>query len=84
MMNTDVCLNKEMKGDVVAVVEQFTICGYDAVLIADSYECQQRMVNQMGVVCGRRKLKVNEKNSKVMKMSKLGEYWVLNGKKMEE
>ena len=38
------------------------------------------MVNKMGVVCGRRKLKINANKSIVMKMSKSGELNVqLNG-----
>ena len=44
------------------------------------------MVNEMGMVCGRRKLKVNENN--VMKVSKSGEYGALNAwlnrERMEE
>ena len=42
----------------------------DAVLIADSEECLQRMEDEMGVVCGRRNMKINANKSKVMKSSK--------------
>ena len=45
----------------------------DVVLIADSEKCLQRMVNEMGVGCGRRKLMVNVNKSKVMKVHKSGE-----------
>ena len=34
----------------------------DVVLIAASEECLQKMANEMGVVCGRRKPKVNVNN----------------------
>ena len=41
----------------------------DALLIADDgEECFQRMVNEMGVVCGRKKLKLNVNKSKVMNL----------------
>ena len=44
----------------------------DTVLIADSRENLQRMVNVFGEVCWRRKLKVNVAKSKVMVVSKNG------------
>ena len=63
----------------------------NAVLIADGEGCIERMVNEHGMVCGRRKLKlkVNVNNrSKVLKMLKSGEKWTLNmlqnGWKMDE
>ena len=37
------------------------------------------MVSEMGVFCERRKLKVHVNKSKVMKVSKSGEYKALNG-----
>ena len=59
-----------------------------AVLIADGEGCIQRMVNEIGVVCGRRKLKVNVNRSKVLKILKSREKWalnvLLNGEKIEE
>ena len=48
----------------------------DAVLVAVNEECLQRMATEIGVVCGRRKLKVS--GSKVMNVSKSGEYVALN------
>ena len=50
----------------------------DALLIADSEDCLQRIVNEIGVLCGRRKLKVNVNKSKDTKVSKSGEYGALN------
>ena len=50
----------------------------DAELIADGEECLQRMVNEIGMLCGRRKLKINVNKSRVMKVTKSGEYGVLN------
>ena len=52
----------------------------DAVLTAESEECLQRMVNEIGVMCGRRKLQVNVNKGKVTKVSEAMEY----GEKMEE
>ena len=46
----------------------------DAVLIAVSEVCLQKMVNEMGVVCRRMKLKENVNKSKVMKVSKSGAF----------
>ena len=65
---------KEMEDGVVGSL----LFADDAVQIADSEECLQRMVNEMGVVCGRRKLKINVNKDKVMKVSKSGEYGALN------
>ena len=60
----------------------------NAVLIADCEECLQRMVYEMGLMCVRRNLGINVNKSKVMEMTKAGEYRVLNmqlnGDKMEE
>ena len=85
IMNAGVCLN-ERDGRQCRVSS--LLFADDAVLIADSEECLQRMVNEMGVVCGRRKLKVNVNKSKVMKVSKSGEYGALNvqlnGENLEE
>ena len=56
----------------------------DAALIYNSEECLQRMVNEMGVMCGWIKLYINVNKSKVMKVSKTGELKAqLNGEKME-
>ena len=46
----------------------------DAVLIVDSEECLQRMANEMGMVCGRRKLKVNMNKGEIMKVSEFCEW----------
>ena len=46
----------------------------DAVHIADSEECLQRMVNEMEVVCGRRKLMVYVDKGKAKKVYKSGKY----------
>ena len=59
----------------------------DTVLIADSEEQLQKMVNVFGKVCWRRKLKVNAAKSKVMVMSRDGGYGVdvfLDGERMEQ
>ena len=59
----------------------------DAVLMADSEENLQRMVNVFEGVCMRRKLKVNVSKSKVMVVSKNGGFNVnvqLNGERMEQ
>ena len=59
----------------------------DTVLIADSRDSLQRMVNVFGEVCWRRKLKVNVAKSKVMVVSKNGGQVVdvqLNGERMEQ
>ena len=67
IMNAGVCLN-ESDGRQCRVSS--LLFADDAVLIADSEECLQRMMNEMGVVCGMRELKVNVNKSKVMKVSK--------------
>ena len=44
----------------------------DAVAIARGEECLQRMVNEVGIVYGRRKPQVDVNKFKVMKVSKYG------------
>ena len=60
----------------------------DAVLIVDSEECLQKMVNEMQVVCGRRELMVNVNEGKIIKVHKSGGHGTwnvqLNEEKMEE
>ena len=64
-MNADVSLNG---GDGTRCRVSSLLSADDAVLIADSEVCLQRVVNEMEVVCGRKKLKVNRR--KVMKVYK--------------
>ena len=45
----------------------------DTVLLDDSDEKLERLVPEFGRVCRRRKLSVNEPNSKIMKLGKNGE-----------
>ena len=61
---------KEMEDSLVRSL----VSADDAALITYCEECQQRIVNEMGVVCWRRKLKVNVNKNKVMKVSESGEY----------
>ena len=59
----------------------------DTVLMADSEEKLQNVVNEFGVVCHKRKLKVNVGKSKVMKVSREGLQHInvsLNGERLEE
>lgn len=59
----------------------------DTVLIADSEESLQRLVNVFGEVCWRRKLQVNVAKSKVMVMSRGGAVGMnvhMNGERMEQ
>ena len=60
----------------------------DAVLIIDSEESIQRMVNEMEVVYGRGELKFNVNECKIIKVSKSGDFEALNmhlnGKRKEE
>ena len=58
IINTRACLNARDGGHGSLSGLLFV---REAVLIAESEECVQRMdgVNEMGVLCGRRKLKVN-------------------------
>ena len=62
IMNVGVCLNER---DGRQCRARSLLFADDAVLIADSEEYLQRMVNEMGVVCGRRKLKINLNKSKL-------------------
>ena len=45
----------------------------DTVLLGDSEEKLERLVQKLGIVCQRRKLTVNETKSKIMKIGKNGE-----------
>ncbi|TOF75158.1 hypothetical protein CGJ15_27085, partial [Vibrio parahaemolyticus] len=60
----------------------------DSVLLGDSEEKLQRLVDEFGSVCKRRKLKVNTGKSKVMRITKrLGDERLdirLEGESMEE
>ena len=59
----------------------------DAVLMADSEELLQLLVSMFGVVCERRKMKVNVKKSKVMWCNPFGRKGIsvrLNGELLEE
>ena len=60
----------------------------DTVLVGDSEEKLNRLVQEFGNVCQRRKLKVNEGKSKVMKVGRDGELnelnVSLNSRRMEE
>ena len=60
----------------------------DTVLVGDSKEKLERLVQEFGSVCRRWKLTVNEGKSKVMRIGKNGEEdevnVSLNGKRMEE
>jgi len=60
----------------------------DTVLLGDDEKKLQRLVNEFGRVCKKRKLTVNVEKSKVMKVSKNGEQneinISLNGRRMEE
>ena len=59
----------------------------DTVLVADSREKLQSLVNAFGVVCERRKLNVNVSKSKVMWCNREGRQGLhisLNGKRLEE
>ena len=60
----------------------------DTVLLGDSEEKLERLVQEFGRVCGRRKLLVNETKSKIMKIGKNGKVnevdISLNDRRMEE
>ena len=60
----------------------------DTVLLGDSEEKLERLAQEFGNVCQRRKLLVNETKSKIMKMGKNveenGVNISLNGRRMEE
>ena len=60
----------------------------DTVLLGDDEEKLQRLVNEFGRVCKKRKLTVNVEKSKVMKVSKDGDqnelHINLDGRRMEE
>ena len=60
----------------------------DTVLVGDSEEKLDRLVQEFGRVCQRRKLKVNESKSKIMRIGKNGEEnevnISLNNRRMEE
>ena len=60
----------------------------DTVLLGDSEEKLERLVQEFGRVCRRRKLSVNETKSKIMKIGKNGEEngvdISLNDRRMEE
>ena len=60
----------------------------DKALVADSEEKLCRLVSEFGRVCERRKLRVNEGKSKVMRFSRYGNggrmHVILNGQPLEE
>ena len=60
----------------------------DTVLLGDSEEKLDRLVQEFGIMCQRRKLSVNETKSKIMKIGKNGEVngvdISLNDRRMEE
>ena len=60
----------------------------DTVLLGDSEEKLERLVQEFGRKCRRRKLSVNETKSKIMKIGKNGEAngvdISLNDRRMEE
>ena len=59
----------------------------DTVLLGDSEEKLERLIQEFGRLCRRRKLPVNETKSKIMKIGKNGEengvYISLNDKRIE-
>ena len=67
-MNAGACLNKRDGRQCRVSSLQATSFSDDAVLIVDSEVYLQMMVNEMEVVCGRRKLKVNVNKGKVIKV----------------
>ena len=69
-------------------VTEWLMFADDTVLLDDDEKALQRLVNDFGRVCRKRKLTVNVEKSKVMKVSKNGDQNELNisldGKRMEE
>ena len=60
----------------------------DRALVADSEEKLCRLVSEFGRVCERRKMRVNESKSRVMRCSRFGNgdrmHVILNGEPLEE